>query len=104
MLNVAAMSMAQDKLTDANKEISEAVNALGASSAGIEHAAAKAIHASVLLRAGRINDAAPLIQELFDNPSFVESDTYLEVASAHDSFADGAWPVVSSNDLVAAPS
>jgi DNA-binding SARP family transcriptional activator len=92
MYNVALFDVVLDRLEEALADSVSAAEAFASTSAGLEHGAANAIRAAVLLALGRGAEAESLIGELFESPSgFVEVDAYVEIGAAVDSYGDGSW-------------
>ena len=100
MLNLALISLVQDRLQDALAEVVEANEALESTTGSLERSASTVLNISILLRLGRMEQARELMGTLTNDISgFVPNETYAEAADAFDSF--GA-PAVSRSllDLV----
>jgi DNA-binding SARP family transcriptional activator/tetratricopeptide (TPR) repeat protein len=87
MLNLAMNSVVQDRIEDALYESSEAVEALGTTTGDIEHSAARALRAAVLLRLGKDPDEIGLETLMTSGASrYVPNEAIAEAADAFDSF------------------
>ena len=87
MLNLAMNSVVQDRLDDALAEANTAIEALESTTGEIEHSAARAVRASILLRLGRDADARGLATFMTsDSTRYVPNEAIAEAADAFDSY------------------
>ena len=87
MSNLAMISIMQDRLQDALRELEEALVAFGPASGLIERASAIAGRAQVLSRLGQLGEAEELFSSLADaDSSYEHHEVYIEAADAMDSF------------------
>jgi DNA-binding SARP family transcriptional activator/tetratricopeptide (TPR) repeat protein len=88
MANLAVISIIQDRLQDATREVDDALEAFGSTLGLMELASATMAKAQVLARLGRVAQARELIDSLVDGEAGYQHDeTYAEAADAMDSFA-----------------
>ena len=87
MSNLAMISIMQDRLQDALRELEEALVAFGPAPGLIERASAIAGRAQVLSRLGQLGEAEELFSSLADaDSSYEHHEVYIEAADAMDSF------------------
>jgi ATP/maltotriose-dependent transcriptional regulator MalT/DNA-binding SARP family transcriptional activator len=97
MLNLALISLVQDRLHDALRETVDAIEALESTTGALERSASTVLNVAILLRLGRADQARALIATLTNDTSgFIANETYAEAADAFDSFGD---PVVARSLL-----
>jgi tetratricopeptide (TPR) repeat protein len=89
MYNLAANSLAQDRLQDAEREVDQALEAFRGTSSIVERQAAKVLRIGILLRTGRLAEAlASLRAQLDDAENPLQNDALLEAADSFDAFGD----------------
>jgi LuxR family maltose regulon positive regulatory protein len=86
MYNLAANSLIQDRLKDAETEVEEALGALAGTSSVVERQAAAVLHIEILLRTGRETEAETRIRELLAATPAMQNDALLGAADAFDAF------------------
>jgi LuxR family maltose regulon positive regulatory protein len=87
MLNLAMNSSIQDRLDDALTEANEAIEALETTTGDIEHSAARALRASILLRLGKDADARQVAARMTsDAARYVPNEVVAEATDSFDSF------------------
>jgi DNA-binding SARP family transcriptional activator len=100
MLNLALISLVQDRVHDALREVVEAIEALEMTTGAVERSASTALHASILLRLGKADQTQSLVIALrADSAVFIPNETYAEAA---DAFANYGSSIVARSllDLV----
>ncbi len=88
MYNLATISVQQDRLADAEREVGEALEAFGDTSSKLERNAATALLISVLARLGRLSEALALLDGLLSGGGALENDVLLEAAEAFDGWGN----------------
>jgi DNA-binding SARP family transcriptional activator len=87
MLNLAMNSVVQDRLDDALAEANEAIDALESTTGDIEHSAARALRAAIMLRLGLDADARGLAARMTsESTRYVPNEAIAEAADAFDSY------------------
>src|SRR3954470_22566322 len=87
MLKLAMNSVVQDRLDDALTEANEAIDALESTTGDIEHSAARAVRAAIMLRLGMDADARGLAARMTsESTRYVPNEAIAEAADAFDSF------------------
>jgi DNA-binding SARP family transcriptional activator/tetratricopeptide (TPR) repeat protein len=87
MANLAYISIIQDRLQDAAREVDDALEAFETASGLMELASATMAKAQILARLGQLAQARQLIASLVNGDSgFQHNETYAEAADAIDSF------------------
>jgi DNA-binding SARP family transcriptional activator len=87
MLNLAMNSIVQDRLADGQVEAQEALEALEGTNGAIEHSAARAVLASILLKRGQAEKAQQLVSGMVSDASrYVPNEAFAEAADAFDSY------------------
>ena len=87
MLNLAMNSVVQDRMDDALAEANEAIDALESTTGDIEHSAARALRAAIMLRLGMDADARGLAARMTsESTRYVPNEAIAEAADAFDSY------------------
>ena len=86
MYNLAANSVIQDRLVDAEAEVEEALRAFEGTSSQVERQAATVLHVGILLRTGRESSAVATMRRALAETSALPNDGLLEAADAFDAF------------------
>jgi DNA-binding SARP family transcriptional activator len=85
MLNLAEISLVQDRLQDALREVTEAIEALESTSGDVERSASTVLHLSILLRLGRFDQARDLAATL-GAAGFIPNAAFADAADSFDSY------------------
>jgi DNA-binding SARP family transcriptional activator len=97
MLNLGLISLVQDRLQDAVREVVDAIEALESTTDAVERSASTVLHIAILLRLGKPDQARTLATTLTaDRSGFIPNETYVEAADAFDTYGP---PVVSRSLL-----
>ena len=87
VLNLAMNFVLQDRLDEGLANANEAIEALEETTGDIEHSAARALRASILLRLGKDADARELAARMTsDTTAYVPNEAIAEAADAFDSY------------------
>jgi DNA-binding SARP family transcriptional activator len=87
MLNLASISVAQDRLHDASREVLEAIDALEVTSGEVEQSASKVIQLAIQLRLGQVEQAREVLSALLTSGSrFIPNEAFADAADAFDGY------------------
>jgi len=97
LLNLALISLVQDRIHDASREVVEAIEALESTTGAVERSASTVLHASILLRLGKMEQARDLVGMLSTSGAgFIPNESFAEAADAFDSYG----PSVTARSLL----
>ena len=86
MFNLAANSLIQDRIQDAEREVGEALEAFADTSSLVERQAASVMQAEILLRNGQEHEAEATIRSMLGGSPSLQNDALLGAADAFDAF------------------
>jgi DNA-binding SARP family transcriptional activator len=87
MLNLALISLVQDRLQDASHEVAAAIEAFESTTGDVELSASVVLQIGVLMRLGRTGQARDLVASLNGDASrFIPTEVFSDAADAFDSY------------------
>jgi DNA-binding SARP family transcriptional activator len=86
MLNLALISLAQDRVVDGIAEVEVALDAFESTAGSLEQSACRVVQLQLFLRKGSADEAKAIATALGSRNGFVPNEAYVDAADAFDSF------------------